>query len=139
MSTYRPYSTNRLHFGSVLRFALVAAFLAGAGLSFLYLKHQLHVAGNQKKSMEKELQELSQQSRVLDSQIAALTSRAALQGRLKDGFIHMVEIPNASIVRIRLLPEGGNNGLAAAASGVNADALRPVVSHEGRSVRAARQ
>lgn len=145
MSTYHPNIANRLQFGSLLRSTVAAAFLAAAGLSYLYLKHQLHVAGTRKKALESELRELSAQGRVLDSQIAALTSRTALQQRLKDGFIHMMEIPSASIVRIRLLPEAGGGLAAVDANSPKSgragsdDQLRPV-SHEGRAAaRTARQ
>lgn len=116
-SSHRPHSAHLLRFGSVVRSVVGATFLAVAGLSYLYLKHQLYEAGARKKSLETELRDLGQQGRVLDAQIAALTSRTALQQRLDDGFIHMVKIPSADVVHIRLLPEGSNGG-GASSSGL---------------------
>lgn len=142
MNAYRHRPTQQLQFGSLVRSVVAATFLAAAGLSYLYLKHQLYVAGTRKQVMESELRDLSAQSRVLDSQIAALTSRTALQQRLKDGFIHMVEIPGTAVVRIRLLPEGSSTGLVSMGN-VNAESIEPdgsgsagealhPISHAGR-------
>ena len=137
MSSSRALPAHRLRSGAVLRSVVGAVFLAAAGLSYLYLKHQLYVAGSRKRTLETELRDLSQRGRVLDAQIAELTSRTALQGRLKDGFIHMVEIPSASVVHVRLLPEGTpGSGLASAGNGEEAAsaaanrALRPVSSED---------
>lgn len=146
MQPSRSLPAHRLRSGTVLRSVVAAALLAAAGLSYLCLKHQLYVAGTRKRALETEMRDLSQRGRVLDAQIAELTSRTALQGRLKDGFIHMVEIPAAAVVHVRLLPEGTSTGLASAGSGEEtaADAanraLRPV-SHDGRAggPRTARQ
>ena len=138
MHSSRALPAHRLRSGAVLRSIVGAAFLAAAGLSYLYLKHQLYVAGSRKRALETELRDLSQRGRVLDAQIAELTSRTALQGRLKDGFIHMVEIPSASIIHVRLLPEAAVSGLASANNGEEAASqvanrgLR-TVSDDGRS------
>ena len=148
MASSHLIPSHRLRSGTVLRSVVGAAFLAATGLSFLCLKHGLHVAGARKRALETELHDLSVRGRVLDNQIAELTSRTALQGRLKDGFIHMVEIPGAAVVHVRLLPESPAGGLASAGLGDEAVSeaaanrgLRPV-SHDaaGRSgLRTARQ
>lgn len=148
MTSSHPLPTRRLRSGTVLRSVVGAAFLAATGLSFLCLKHGLHVAGARKRTLETELRDLSQRGRVLDAQIAELTSRTALQGRLRDGFIRMVEIPGASVVHVRLLPEGPAAGLASTGLGEEAVSeaaagrgLRPV-SHDGagrNGLRTARQ
>jgi hypothetical protein len=99
---------------------ICAAFLAVTGLSYLYLKNQLYVAGVSKKTLERELRSLIEENHVLDSQIAALTSRTALQQRLKDGFIKMIDIPGQSIVHLHLLPDRIGNRAMAALSRVSA-------------------
>lgn len=131
--------THRLRSGAVWRSVIGAALLAAAGLSFLLLKHQLHVAGARKQALETELRDLSQRGRVLEARIAELTSRTALQARLKDGFIHMVDIPGPSVVHVKLLPGGTTGpGLASAGNGedtaadADARALR-AVSHDDRA------
>lgn len=147
MPSSHPIPSHRLRSGLILRSVVGAAFLAATGLSFLCLKHGLHVAGGRKRTLETELRDLSQRGRVLDAQIAELTSRTALQGRLKDGFIHMVEIPAAAVVHVRLLPDNPAAGLASAGLGEEAASeaaanrgLRPVSHDAGRDgLRTARQ
>lgn len=135
MNSSPSLTAHRLRSGTVVRSVVAASLLAAAGLCYLYLKHQLYVAGSRKRALETEMRDLSQRGRVLETQIAELTSRTALQGRLKDGFIRMVDIPAPAIVHVRLLPEGASGGLASADSGpaaVGDGALRPI-SHEGSS------
>ena len=138
MSANRHRHSNSLQIGSMLLWAIVAAFFIVTGISYLYLKNQLYVAGARKKALERELRDLTAQNQVLDSQIAALTSRSALQQRLKEGFIKMVEIPSTSIVRLHLLPETATHGLAEDAHG-GTDQLRTIAHNEDQvSLRAGR-
>ena len=104
----RNYFSHNFQFNYLFRWLVAAAFLSTAGISYLYLKNQLYVAGGRKKHLEQELRELIEENHLLDSQIAALTSRTALQQRLKDGFIKMNEIPNTKIVHLQLLPDRSN-------------------------------
>ena len=131
MPQSHAFPAHRLRSGLVLRSVVGASLLAAAGLSYLYLKHQLYVAGLRKRGLETELRELTQRGRVLDAQIAELTSRTTLQVRLKDGFIHMVEIPSAAVVRVPLLPDGAHAGLAAAGNGGEVASS----ADEGRALR----
>ena len=82
--------TNRLHFATLLRGVIIAAFLGVAGLSYVYLKNQLHVSGAQRKGLEQELNELISENNVMEAQVSRLTSRTALQRRLDEGFIKLV-------------------------------------------------
>ena len=70
---------------SLARWIVVTAFLALAGLSYVYLTLQLYHLGERKKAVENELVSLRTQNDVASVQIAALTSRSALQRRLKEG------------------------------------------------------
>ena len=95
------------------------AGLAAAGLCYVYLSLQLHRLGDQKKALETELAGLRTQSDVANVQIAALTSRNALQRRLKEGYLKMVPIAEQNIVRLapmRPAPEE--------------NAIRPVVNEQ---------
>lgn len=118
----RNRHTDRLQFSALLRWVILAAFIAVAGVSYLYLKNQLYVAGLRKKACEQQLRELIEQNHALDSQIAALTSRSALQQRLNEGFIKMAEIPSVAIVHLKILPHMGQARAIAAVT--NEDSLK---------------
>ena len=92
MSSNFKRQTNRLQFAALLRGVIITAFLTVAGLSYVYLKNQLHVCGNQRKGLEQELNELVSENSVMEAQISRLTSRAALQRRMDEGFIKLVPI-----------------------------------------------
>ncbi len=92
--------TNRLQFAALLRGIIVTAFLAIAGLSYVYLKNQLHVSGLQRRNLEQELNELISENNVMEAQISNLTSRTALQRRLDEGFIKLVPITGQAVVRL---------------------------------------
>lgn len=80
----------------------MTAFLALAGLSYVYLTLQLYHQGDRKKAIENELVSLRTQNDVASAQIAALTSRSALQRRLKEGYLKMIPIAEANIVRLTI-------------------------------------
>lgn len=87
---------------SLARWFVLTAFLALAGLSYVYLTLQLYHLGDRKKALENELGGLRSQNELASAQIAALTSRAALQRRLKEGYLKMVPIAERNIVRLTL-------------------------------------
>ncbi len=92
--------TNRLQFAVLLRGVIITVFLGVAGLSYVYLKNQLHVCGTQRKALEQELNALISENNVLEAQISRLTSRSALQRRLDEGFVKMVPITSQALVRV---------------------------------------
>ena len=92
--------TNRLQFAALLRGVIITVFLGVAGLSYVYLKNQLHVCGTQRKALEQELNELTAGNDVMAAQISRLTSRSALQRRLDEGFIKLVPITSQALVRV---------------------------------------
>ena len=98
--------TNRLQFVTLLRGVIITAFLGVAGLSYVYLKNQMHVCGAQRKEMEQELHDLISENNVMEAQIARLTSRTALQRRLDEGFIKLVPISSQSLVRVHTQESG---------------------------------
>lgn len=95
----------------------MTAFLALAGLSYVYLTLQLYHLGERKKAIETELASLRTQNDVISVQIAALTSRSALQRRLKEGYLKMIPISEDKIVRLTLPPRRDRE-----------DAVQPVVN-----------
>jgi hypothetical protein len=113
----RRQNLNQVNAASLARWVVITGFLALAGLCYVYLTLQLHRLGDRKKSLETELVGLRTQNDVAGVQITALTSRSALQRRLKEGYLKMIPISEQNIVRLaptRLVPEE--------------DAIRPVAN-----------
>ena len=111
MSRSRRKNFNMVDAPSLARWIVVAAFLALTALGYVYLKVQLYHLGDRKKALETELASLRTQNDVTSSQIAALTSRAALQRRLKEGYLKMIAIPERNIVRLTIPARGKDDAI----------------------------
>jgi hypothetical protein len=111
---------NAINAASLARWIVMTAFLALAGLSYVYLTLQLYHLGERKKAIENELASLRTQNDVASAQIAALTSRSALQRRLKEGYLKMIPIAEANIVRLKIPAQRPNE-----------DTIQPVVNQAG--------
>ncbi|MHA3773506.1 hypothetical protein ACXR0O_18385 [Verrucomicrobiota bacterium sgz303538] len=81
MSANRRRHANILPIASWATWILLALFVAGAGLYYVYCKNQLHTRGSQIKILEKELAELQNQNEVVQARIAMLSSPNALKTR----------------------------------------------------------
>jgi len=117
MKRSRRKNCNAVNAASLARWIVMTAFLAMAGLSYVYLTLQLYHLGERRKAVENELVSLSTQNDIARAQIAALTSRSALQRRLKEGYLKMVPISEANIVRLTIPPRSADE-----------DAIQPVVN-----------
>jgi len=117
MHRSRRKNQNAVNAASLARWIVVTAFVALAGLSYVYLTLQLYHLGERKKLVENELLSLRTQNEVGSVQIAALTSRSALQRRLKEGYLKMIPISERDIVR-----------LSVPARRADEDAIQPVVN-----------
>lgn len=91
---------NTIDAASLARWLVITGFAAVTGLIYVYLTLQLYHLGDRKKALENELTSLRAQNEVANVQIAALTSRSALQRRLKEGYLKMIPIAEHSIVRL---------------------------------------
>jgi len=111
MSRSRRKNINSVDAASLARWIVVIAFLAVAGLSYVYLNLQLHRLGDRKKALETELASLRAQNEVARVQTAALTSRAALQRRLKEGYLKMIPIAEHNIVRLTMPAPNSENAI----------------------------
>src|ERR1700756_3376693 len=100
MKRGRRKNWNTVNAASLARWIVLTTFLALTGLSYVYLTIQLYHLGDRKKALENELAGLRTQNDVASAQIAALTSRAALQRRLKEGYLKMTPISERNIVRL---------------------------------------
>jgi hypothetical protein len=116
MSRSHRKNWNAVNAASLARWIVVTAFIAFAGLSYVYLTLQLYHLGERKKAVENELLSLRTQNDVASVQIAALTSRSALQRRLKEGYLKMIPISENNIVRLTIPVRPADE-----------DAIRPVV------------
>ena len=99
-SNYRRQN-NTGQFAAALRWVIIVAFFSVAGLSYVYLKNQMHIGGLQKGKLENELSELISQNNVMQSRIADLTAPTTLQRRLVEGFIKLVPINTQAVVHVR--------------------------------------
>jgi hypothetical protein len=117
MSRGRRKNWNAVNAPSLARWIVLTTFLALTGLSYVYLTIQLYHLGDRKKALENELAGLRTQNDVASAQIAALTSRSALQRRLKEGYLKMIPISERNIVRLNVPIRSDTD-----------DAVRPVVN-----------
>ena len=120
MNRSRRRNWNAVNAASLARWIVVTVFLALVGLSYVYLTLQLYHLGERRKAVENELVSLRTQNDVISAQIAALTSRSALQRRLKEGYLKMVPVSENNIVRLTI-----------PARSVGEDAIRPVANPSG--------
>jgi hypothetical protein len=117
MHAPRRKAFNSVNAASLARWIVATAFLALTGLIYVYFTVQLYHLGDRKKALENELTSLRAQSDVASVQIAALTSRSAMQRRLKEGYLKMIPISEHNIVR-----------LSAPARPVGEDAVQPIAN-----------
>ncbi len=102
MSRSRRKNWNTVDAPSLARWIVLTAFLALTGLSYVYLILQLYHLGDRKKALENDLASLRTENDVASAQIAAFTSRSALQRRLKEGYLKMIPISERNIVRLTI-------------------------------------
>jgi hypothetical protein len=117
MNRTRRRNWNAVNAASLARWIVLTTFLALTGLSYVYLTIQLYHLGDRKKALENELAGLRTQNDVASAQIAALTSRSALQRRLKEGYLKMTPISERNIVRLTVPSRNESE-----------DAVRPVAN-----------
>jgi hypothetical protein len=99
MSALRQPPTATIRIVPLMMIAFVT--IAISGLVIVYLKNHLHSLGAQRVTLEHEMKELAAKTAVNDAQIVNLTSRAALQRRLDEGFLKLVPIRAERLVRVR--------------------------------------
>jgi len=100
MNRSRRRNWNAVNAPSLARWVVITGLIAITGLSYVYLTIQLSHLGDQRKALEKSLADLRMQNEMAKVQIATLTSRSALQHRLKEGYLSMSPIGEGDIVRL---------------------------------------
>lgn len=99
MNRPRRKQFNPINAPALARWILITGFLAVTGLIYVYLSVQLYHLGDRKKALEIELSQLRSESEIASAQIAELTAPHVLQRRLKEGYLKMIPIAEANIVR----------------------------------------
>ena len=95
----------------------MTAFIALAGLAYVYLTLQLYHLGERRKAVENDLASLRTKNVDAAGQIARLTSRTALQRALKEGYLKMIPVSDSKIVRLTI-----------PARSTDEEAIQPVVN-----------
>ncbi|MDQ6766121.1 MAG: hypothetical protein M3Z22_08500 [Verrucomicrobiota bacterium] len=117
MNHSRRKQCNSINAASLARWIVITAFVALAGLIYVYQSVQLYHIGDRKKALETELTKTRLENEAASAQIATLSSRTALQRRLKEGYLKMIPIADQSIVR-----------LSTPSTRLGEDAIQPVVN-----------
>ena len=117
MNRSRRRNCNTVNAASLARWIVMTAFLALAGLAYVYLTLQLYHLGDRRKALENELAYLRTQNDTASAQIATLTSRSALQRRVKEGYLKMIPVSESRIVRLTMPARSSEE-----------DAIQPVVN-----------
>jgi hypothetical protein len=104
MQRARRKQFNPINAPALVRWIVITGFLAATGLIYVYLSVQLYHLGDRKQALEKELATIRAQNEMANVQIAELTSRFALQRRLKEGYLKMIPIAEPNIVRLSSVP-----------------------------------
>ena len=116
MNRSRRRNCNTVNAASLARWIVVTAFLAVAGLSYVYLTLQLYHLGDRRKAVENELATLRTPKRHCQRTNRGFDFALALQRRLKEGYLKMVPISEANIVRLTMPARSADD-----------DAIQPVV------------
>ena len=109
MSRNRRKNANTVRVATFVWWLMLFIGLSVLGLSYVSIKNQTIAFGEQRRILERQLRDSTEQNRALSSQVTALTSRSALQKQLNSGFIKLVEINPMQTVRLN---ESGTQGTA---------------------------
>jgi len=95
-----PTNSNPIQIGKILCVSAIVTTLLGVGLSFVYVKNQQFAIGEQIRQTERRIQQVRAENDVLLAKVTELTSRPALQARVKTGYIAVVNITGDKIARL---------------------------------------
>jgi cell division protein FtsB len=108
--------THSIRAASILRMVICTVLLALAGLTYVYLKNQLHLYGDIQRKLERELAELRSENEVARAQIASLSSRTVLEKKLAKNPLGLVPIATEQIVRLNQRRDATQNELRVVAN-----------------------
>jgi len=96
----RRRHANLVPIAALVRWVVVAFFLAAVGLGYVYFKNQMQATGNDIRTFEAQLNSLKTQDDTVRAQIDRLSSHSYLERRLAEGFIQLTPIRDDCIVRV---------------------------------------
>jgi len=85
----------------LVRWLALVVFVGLLGVCYVHMKQKLTADGNLCRDLENSVRELDEKLLGIDSDIRRLTGRPALERRRQEGFIRMMEVTDARIVRLR--------------------------------------
>lgn len=91
-----------LPFGPIARWLVIVGFLGLLGLCYVHMKHKLKVDGDRCRELEQSVADLEERLKVADNDIMRLASRPSLERRRQEGFIRMIPVQDARLVRLRV-------------------------------------
>ena len=102
MNTELTTSTNSnpIQIGKILCVSAIVTTLLAVGLGFVYIKNQQFAIGEQIRQTERKIQQVRAENDVLLAKVTELTSRPALQARVKSGYIAVVNNTGDKIARL---------------------------------------
>ena len=95
-----PINSNPIQIGKILCVSAIVTTLLAVGLGFVYIKNQQFAIGEQIRQTERKIQQVRAENDVLLAKVTELTSRPALQARVKSGYIAVVNITGDKIARL---------------------------------------
>ena len=95
-----PINSNPIQIGKILCVSAIVTTLLAVGLGFVYVKNQQFAIGEQIRQTERKIQQVRAENDVLLAKVTELTSRPALQARVKSGYIAVVNITGDKIARL---------------------------------------
>jgi len=116
MNRNRRKITYSIKFASISKVVVCTALLASVGLTYVYLKNQLHQYGGIQRRLEKEFAELRTNNEVVHAQLASLSSRVVLEKKLAKNSLGLVPIASDRIVRLNQHPDTVRDALRVVSS-----------------------
>lgn len=95
-----PVNSNPIQIGKILAVSTIVTILLTVGLGFVYIKNQQFAIGEQIRQTERKIQQVRAENDVLLAKVTELTSRPALQARVKSGYITVMNITGDKIARL---------------------------------------
>ena len=95
-----PVNSNPIQIGKILCVSSIVTILLAVGLGFVYIKNQQFAIGEQIRQTERKIKQVRAENDVLLARVTELTSRPALQARVKSGYIAVVNITSDKIARL---------------------------------------
>jgi hypothetical protein len=111
MTRNRRNITQSIKVASIFKVVVSTSILATAGLSYVYLKNQLHQYGEIQRRLEYELTEIRTANEGVRAQITQLSSRGIIEKKLAKNSLGLLPIASDQIVRLNQRHDGSGDEL----------------------------